>query len=207
MNHLYPYPPEYRVDKDVFFMDFAHASAKGGKCSRKKVGAVIVVGDAVASQGYNGAPRGTRHCDHSPQKDPLYIGDDPEHLIPGDMENGHCALAVHAEMNAIFNAARHGISVLGGTMYVTVMPCFRPCAPAIVNAGIRRIVFQEPYRPDERAFALYRAAGITVHRLNVEGDEPKLEVVSAPPWTAVIELTTSNTEPIPWIPYSYTTEL
>lgn len=151
------------VEKDIFLISIARSYSKAGKCSRKQVGAIVVVDGTVVAQGWNGSPRGTRHCDHETLVEA--DGEGETVLTPGDMENGHCALAAHAECNCIANAAREGISVKGGTLYVTVQPCFRPCAALIVNAGIRRIVYEEAYRPDPRAIALYQEAGIDVDRL------------------------------------------
>lgn len=80
------------------------------------------------------------------------------------MEGGHCSRAVHAESNAVINAARQGSQVLGGTMYVTGTPCYR-CAPQIVNAGITRVVYASEYRPDGRALALFDEANILLEKL------------------------------------------
>lgn len=146
-------PERRRIGKDEYYMSIAHAVSKRGTCPRLQVGCAVVVNDSVVSTGYNGAPRKTRECDHTNPED--------------DMENGHCARAVHAEANAIVNAARNGASVLGGVLYVTATPCFRPCAPLITNAGIRRVVYDSPYRHDVRTFEMFAAAGIEL--LNING--------------------------------------
>jgi dCMP deaminase len=151
-----------RPSKDRNALDIAKTAAQRGTCSRAKVGALIVRNDATVSMGYNGACRKTRECDHSP------LPPSPQHeglvIVPpflGDMENGHCSRAVHAEANAILNAARNGASTLGSTMYVTATPCYR-CAPLLIQAGVERVVFESEYRPDERAFELFREANVEV---------------------------------------------
>ncbi|MCA9319832.1 MAG: dCMP deaminase family protein [Planctomycetes bacterium] len=116
-------------------MEIARVAARRSTCERKHVGAVIARDKFVVSTGYNGSIAGLAHCDE--------VG----HL----MEDGHCVRTVHAEANAIVQAARHGKSVEGSTIYVTASPCW-PCFRLIANAGIRRIIFDEFYR-DERIFA------------------------------------------------------
>lgn len=138
-----------RPNKDVYYMDIATAVAARGTCPRAKVGAIIIKGDVMVASGYNGAPRGARHCDHTDG---------------GDMDNGHCSRAVHGETNAIANAARHGAVVMGGTLYCTATPCYR-CAPLVIQAGIARVVIGASYRPDERAFRLLVECGVVVEQL------------------------------------------
>jgi dCMP deaminase len=106
------------------------------------VGAVVVRDRMILTTGYNGSIRGLPHCD------------DVGHL----MDDGHCVRTVHAEANAIVQAARNGIRVDGADIYVTASPCFG-CFKLIANAGLRRIVFGEFYR-DERIFTLSQARGI-----------------------------------------------
>lgn len=147
-----------RPSSEEYYMSIAHAVAQRGTCSRAKVGAIVVVGDVVAATGYNGSPRGTRHCDHRHR-------DNGEHHEWGDMENGHCSRAVHAETNVIANAARSGAPLLGGTMYVTTAPCYR-CAPLVVQVGIKRVVYATEYaHPNQQAFDLLREAGVDVVHL------------------------------------------
>lgn len=136
-----------RPDKEDYYCGIAEAVAQRGTCTRRKVGAIVVVNDAVVSTGYNGAPRGTRHCDHYDDR---------------DMEVGHCSRAVHAESNAVLNAARNGVGLAGGTMYATATVCYR-CAPLLVQAGIVAVVMTEKYREDERALNLLREAKVRVY--------------------------------------------
>jgi dCMP deaminase len=123
-----------RVSWDQYFMDIATQVATRATCDRKHVGAVIVRGRTILSTGYNGSIRGLPHCD------------DVGHM----MENGHCVATVHAEANAIIQAATNGVSIDGATIYTTASPCW-PCFKLIANAGLVRIVFGEFYR-DPRIF-------------------------------------------------------
>lgn len=117
---------------DAYFMDIATAVATRATCDRKHVGAIIVLNNRILSTGYNGSIPGAPHCD------------DVGHM----MEDGHCVRTVHAEANAINQAARYGVAVDGATIYTTASPCW-PCFQKIVSAGLRKIVFGELYR-DER---------------------------------------------------------
>jgi dCMP deaminase len=127
---------------EVYFLDIAKQVATRATCDRKHVGAVIVRDRAILSTGYNGAPRGMKHCDE--------IG----HM----MEDGHCVRTTHAEANAIAQAAMNGTSVRGATIYTTASPCW-PCFKLIVNCGLVEIVFSELYR-DERITQFAEEAGI-----------------------------------------------
>jgi len=134
--------PRPRASWDEYFMNIAHEVASRSTCERKFVGAVIVRDKTILSTGYNGSIRGLPHCDE--------VG----HM----MEDDHCVRTIHAEMNAIIQAAKNGTAIAGGTMYVTASPCWN-CFKAIANAGIVRIVFGEFYR-DERVFETSRTLGI-----------------------------------------------
>ncbi|WP_338866549.1 cytidine/deoxycytidylate deaminase family protein [Myxococcus stipitatus] len=123
-----------RVSWDQYFMDIAKQVATRATCDRKHVGAVIVRGRTILSTGYNGSIRGLPHCD------------DVGHM----MENGHCVATVHAEANAIIQAATNGVAIDGATIYTTASPCW-PCFKLIANAGLVRVVFGEFYR-DPRIF-------------------------------------------------------
>ncbi len=140
-----------RKSWDEYFMAIATQVATRATCDRKHVGAVIVRNRTILSTGYNGSVRGVAHCDE--------IG----HL----MEGGHCVRTIHAECNAIIQAAKNGVAIDGADIYVTASPCW-PCFKMIVNAGIRRIVFGEFYR-DDRIYEYGKALGIELLQLN-EGD-------------------------------------
>jgi dCMP deaminase len=123
-------------------MNIAREVATRSTCDRKFVGAVIVRDRSILATGYNGSIRGLPHCD------------DVGHL----MEDGHCVRTVHAEANAIVQAAAHGTRIEGAGIYVTASPCWG-CFRLIANAGIKRIVFGELYR-DQKIFTNAQEAGI-----------------------------------------------
>lgn len=141
-----------RVSWDRYFMNLAVQAATRSTCPRKHVGAIIVRDRAVLSTGYNGSVRGAPHCDDAGCM----------------MENGHCVRTVHAEANAIIQAARHGVRLDGASIYVTASPCFS-CFKLIANAGIRAVYYGELYR-DERILLLAEDAGIGMHALGLEDD-------------------------------------
>ena len=123
----------YRVDWHTYFMNIARQAATRATCDRKHVGAVIVRDRTILSTGYNGSIRGMPHCDE--------IG----HMI----ENTHCVATVHAEANAIIQAAKNGVRIDGAEIYTTASPCWN-CFKLIANAGIGAIYYGEFYR-DERS--------------------------------------------------------
>lgn len=131
-----------RVGWHEYFMTMARHAGSRSTCDRKHVGAVIVRDRTVLSTGYNGSIRGQDHCD------------DAGHL----MEDGHCVRTVHAEANAIIQAAKNGVSVDAAELYTTASPCWQ-CFRLIANAGIKRVYFGEFYR-DERSLDVARRAGI-----------------------------------------------
>lgn len=123
---------------DEYFLDIAEYASRRATCSRLHAGCILVNPEnRVLSMGYNGAPAGMRHCDHSPVDDGIL----PEF---GDMTDGHCNRAQHAERNAIAACAREGISVKGATAYVTGTPCL-DCARMLVSAGITKVIFRHTY--------------------------------------------------------------
>jgi dCMP deaminase len=131
-----------RTSWDDYFMNIARTVATRSTCDRKFVGAVIVRDKMILATGYNGSIRGLPHCDEE------------GHL----MEDGHCVRTVHAEANAIVQAARAGVRIDGAGIYVTASPCWG-CFRLIANAGINRIVFGEFYR-DPRVFEISAKLGI-----------------------------------------------
>ena len=131
-----------RVDWHTYFMNLARQASTRSTCARKHVGAVIVRDRTVLSTGYNGSIRGMPHCD------------DVGHM----MENGHCVATVHAEANAIIQAAKNGVSIDASELYTTASPCWN-CFQLIANAGIRTVYFGEFYR-DRRSVEVARELGI-----------------------------------------------
>ena len=121
-----------RADWHTYFMNIARQVATRSTCDRKHVGAVIVRDRRILSTGYNGSIRGLAHCDEA------------GHM----MEGGHCVRTVHAEANAIVQAACNGVAIDRSEVYITASPCWN-CFKLLANAGVRRIYFGEFYR-DER---------------------------------------------------------
>ena len=142
-----------RPSWDEYFMDMAVLTAKRSTCLRRQVGAVIVKDKHIIATGYNGAPRGVPHCDEKG-------GCLRQQLKVPSGERHELCRALHAEQNAIIQAATLGQSIEGGTIYVTNQPCVI-CAKMIINAGIRRIVVKEGY-PDELAVEILREAGLSI---------------------------------------------
>jgi dCMP deaminase len=128
-------------------MNIAREVATRSTCSRKHVGAVIVRDKVILSTGYNGSIRGMPHCD------------DAGHM----MEDGHCVRTIHAEANAVIQAATHGTRIEGASIYVTASPCWG-CFKMIANAGIARVVFGEFYR-DQRIFEVAAELGMELVHL------------------------------------------
>ena len=133
-------------------MNLAAQAATRSTCPRKHVGAVIVRDKTILSTGYNGSIRGGAHCDDAGCM----------------MENSHCVRTVHAEANAIAQAARHGIRLEGAEIYVTASPCFS-CFKLIANAGITAIYYGELYR-DEKVLRFAEELGIGMVHLGLEDD-------------------------------------
>ena len=131
-----------RASWDEYFMAIALQVATRATCDRKHVGAVIVRDRTILSTGYNGSIRGLDHCS------------DAGHM----MEDGHCVRTVHAEANAIVQAARNGVRIENASIYVTASPCW-DCFKLIANSGIDRICFGEFYR-DERIYEYAKRAQI-----------------------------------------------
>ncbi len=143
--------PTYRPDWDEYFMDIAQVVSSRGNCSRRKVAAVIVSDQRVISTGYNGTPRGIQNCFEGGC--PRCAGDTPSG------ENLDECICAHAEENAIVQAAYHGISVRGSTLYCLLSPCLM-CTKMIINAGIKEVVYETEYHFTEQARDLFTTAGV-----------------------------------------------
>ena len=144
-----------RVSWERYFMNLAIQAATRSTCPRKSVGAVIVRDKSVLSTGYNGSIRGAPHCTE----------------VGCLMENDHCVRTVHAEANALVQAARNGIRLEDAEIYVTASPCFN-CFKLIVNAGIRTIQYGEFYR-DDKVLQFAEEIGLKMVHLGLE--EPSAE--------------------------------
>ncbi len=136
-----------RPSWNKYFMNIAHEVAQRSTCERAQVGAVIVRDKRILTTGYNGSPRGLPHCSE----------------VGCLMDNGHCVRTLHAEQNAIIQAALHGVITEGAIIYVTHQPCFN-CAKTIINAGISEIVYGKEYR-DDRSLDFLNQAGVKITAL------------------------------------------
>lgn len=145
---------EPRATWDEYFMKIAGEVATRATCNRRHVGAVLVRDRSILATGYNGSVRGLPHCD------------DAGHL----MRDGHCVRTVHAEANAVAQAARNGVRIDGATLYCTILPCLA-CMQLLANAGIVRAVYAGEYHGhlDPTTIAQATAADVTIVRL-AEGE-------------------------------------
>ncbi len=156
-----------RASWDEYFMSIAQVVATRSTCPRKFVGAVLVRNRTILSTGYNGSILGMPHCS------------DVGHM----MEEGHCVATIHAEANAIIQAARNGVMIEGATNYVTASPCWN-CFKQLANAGVTRIVHGEFYR-DNRIFEYARQLRIELTELKVPA-KPDLAPADMGPARAVV---------------------
>lgn len=139
-----------RPSWDSYFIDITRVVSERSTCLRRKVGAIIVRDKRIVATGYNGAPAGLPHCAET--------GCLREKMQIPSGERQELCRGLHAEQNAIIQAAVHGVSIEGGTLYATTQPCIL-CSKMLINSGIKRIVFAGPY-PDELAMSLLNEAGV-----------------------------------------------
>jgi dCMP deaminase len=150
-----------RPSWDEYFLSIARVVASRSNCVKRKVAAVITRDRRIISTGYNGTPRGTRNCNE---------GGCPRcnAFAEGGTRLEEC-LCSHGEENAITQAAFHGVSVRGGTLYTTFSPCLT-CTKMIINAGIEEVAYNANYPMGEVALALLREAGVKVRQVRLPGD-------------------------------------
>jgi dCMP deaminase len=140
---------------DEYFMELACVIARRSTCLRRQMGALLVRDRRILTTGYNGAPAGLPHCEE--------LGCRREELgIPSGQRPELCR-ALHAEQNAIIQAALHGVNTRGSALYCTNQPC-AICAKMLINAGVVRVVYEGDY-PDELAREMLDQAGIELVRL------------------------------------------
>ncbi len=154
-----------RPSWDEYFMRAAFLIAERSTCLRRKVGAVLVKDKQILATGYNGAPTGINHCEHTGcLRKELGIDSGMRHEI---------CRGLHAEQNVILQAACHGTTVKGSVLYITNTPCVI-CAKMIINAGIKEIVVSDSY-PDKMAMQFLKEAGVVLWKM-AEPAKIKLEV-------------------------------
>ena len=144
-----------RPDWDTYFMEIANVVATRANCSRRKVAAVVVADHRIISTGYNGTPRGVKNC---------FEGGCPRCAgkAPSGSSLEEC-ICVHAEQNAICQAAFYGIRLDGATIYVTISPCLT-CAKLIINAGIREVVYGGEYAFSKQTAKLLKEAKVVCRK-------------------------------------------
>ncbi len=155
-------PPD-RPSWNEYFTAIVREVASRSTCRRRQVGAVIVKDKRILATGYNGAPTGLAHC--------LDVGCLRDESEVGSGERHELCRGLHAEQNAIIQAALHGVSIQGAAIYTTNQPCTL-CAKMIINSGLRRIFFIDPY-PDELAVQLLEEAQVKQVQLGASGNTIK----------------------------------
>lgn len=147
-----------RPDWDDYFMEIAEVTKKRSTCLRRQIGAVIVKDNRILATGYNGVPSGIEHCgSRGCLRDELGVPSGERHEL---------CRGIHAEQNAIVQAAYLGVSIDGSTLYCTNQPCIL-CAKMLINAGVKRIVIKDGY-PDEYAQQMLAEAGLTIERTEIK---------------------------------------
>lgn len=154
-----------RPSWDQYFLTIATEVAKRSTCLRRSVGAVLVKDRRILATGYNGTPRGLRHCEE--------VGCLREQQGIESGQRHEMCRGIHAEQNAIIQAALHGVAVDGAVLYSTHQPCVL-CAKMLINAGVTEMVFSDSY-PDELAEQMLDEAGVRT-RLVPMGESPEPDV-------------------------------
>jgi dCMP deaminase len=146
--------PRYRPSWDAYFMDITFLVAKRSTCLRRAVGSLVVKNKRILSTGYNGAPTGIRHCNET--------GCLRQAMNVASGERHELCRGIHAEQNAIIQAAYHGVSIKGATLFCTNLPC-SICAKMIINAGITAIRYHSGYA-DAMSKEMLEEAGIDIKK-------------------------------------------
>jgi dCMP deaminase len=152
--------PEKRLGWHEYFMSVAHLISRRATCTRGHIGAVIVRENSILSTGYNGAPSGLPHCNDCNCR--IYRSIHPD----GTVEE-NCVNTIHAEINAIAQAAKHGVSIKDSDIYITASPCIH-CLKVLINVGIKTIYYDKPYKI-EHIDELLRLSGIRLVQVNLPG--------------------------------------
>lgn len=149
-----------RPSWDEYFMEIAHTVSKRATCDRGRSGCVIARDRQILVTGYVGSPKGLPHCDDVGHQMKKTLHEDGHATM-------HCVRTVHAEQNAICQAARLGISIEGATLYCRMTPC-RVCAMLIINCGIIRVVCEHKYHAGEESEQMFAQAGVSVEYFSEE---------------------------------------
>jgi dCMP deaminase len=152
--------PYQRPSWDDYFMEVANSIAKRATCDRGRSGCVIARHRQILVTGYVGSPTGLPHCDD--------VGHQFKKVVHEDNKvTEHCVRTVHAEQNAICQAAKLGVSINGATLYCRMTPC-RVCAMLIINCGVVRVVCERRYHAGEESEAMFRVAGVQLEYMHDE---------------------------------------
>jgi dCMP deaminase len=145
---------------DEYFMEIAHTVSKRATCDRGRSGCVIVKDKQILVTGYVGSPNGLPHCDD--------VGHQMKKMLHEDGSiSEHCVRTVHAEQNAICQAAKRGIALEGSTLYCRMTPC-RVCAMLIINCGIKRVVCEKKYHAGAESEEMFEKAGVQLEFFSEE---------------------------------------
>lgn len=152
----------HRPSWDEYFMEIMDTVSKRATCDRGRSGCVIAKDNQLLVSGYVGSPKGLPHCDEAG-----HILKKVMHIDEGDRVSEHCVRTVHAEQNAICQAAKRGIALDGATIYCRMTPC-RTCTMLIINCGIVRVVCQRKYQLAQESEEMLAMAGIDIHYFSEE---------------------------------------
>ena len=157
-------PGEERLGWQEYFMSVAHLISRRAPCTRGHIGAVIVRDNNILSTGYNGAPSGLPHCNDNGSSCRIYKSIHPDGTIE---EN--CVNTIHAEINAIAQAAKHGVSIRDSDIYITASPCIH-CIKVLINVGIKTIYYAKPYKIEHIA-ELVKLSGIQLLQVTINANQ------------------------------------
>lgn len=143
-----------RPSWDEYFLDIAQSVGMRGTCDRGRNGAVLVKNKRILTTGYVGSPMGLPHCDEAGH----LMSDE---VNPDGTVSKHCIRTIHAEQNAILQAALHGVSTDGASLYVKFEPCFT-CAKMLINAGVKRVVCMRKYHAAKLTREFFKEAGVEI---------------------------------------------
>lgn len=154
-----------RPSWDEYFLEIMRTVSKRGTCDRGHASCVFVRDKQILVTGYAGSPAGFPHCDE--------VGHDLRKSISEDgVISEHCVRTVHAEQNAICQAAKRGVSIDGATVYVNMTPC-RTCAMLLINSGIKRVVADKKYHAGLESEQMFKKSNIKLEFINNEVVEYK----------------------------------
>ena len=159
-NKYTPVDNHIRPSWDEYFLEIMHSAAKRATCDRGRTACVFVKDKQIIVTGYVGSPAGFPHCDE--------VGHQIKKTIHEDGTiTEHCVRTVHAEQNAIVQAARRGVSIDGATVYMKLAPC-RTCAMLLINAGVKRVVAEYKYQAGGESEVMFKKVGIKLEFKNNE---------------------------------------